>query len=673
MEILRQLIDFKNADAKEITYDKIYSDPSGQKYLSPFDLNALDVNDQSGLYSAVQGNRNQVCEFLLNLKLKKLTDKEILRHEETVRRQNARIPTENSSLFNLSSILSSNQPTNSQQPSISTSFFNQLKNVLLENTTKTYDSYVINYTKSNAFQDYHKETLFDHDQLVEETENEAKDVDQNSAERNNQDIYLNPINLNQYSKFGTTCLNEAIKNRNLPLVQLLISKGANVNLPIYESQSQSSENASNSTSIIVNSTPTTPPKIISNCLCETLKYQDEAIFAYLVDFFHFNDESFRLTLRFCKEHLLQAAHAKTSFAKKVIAFLLKSKIVHDSEYKVNLKNKLSARLLAIFQTTNNENSSSSSSSQSSVDSGLILNWNGLDPKLDKLYESWLLNATKYSKFPTKMNMEPVAGTPLTTPQSEDLNLNSTRDETNLLINVKKLHLHTITRVDLSNNCLEQLPFALFQIETLRYLKLSDNRLKKLPTGKNKDLDDVNILLINNENLYWTCNQLEEIDLDNNQLHELPAQLFLIKSLKHLNVSSNCLEALPIEMWQAPTLFDMNASFNRLSYLPIVNCDYFFYKENMSKNSRSRAYTNPAASQQSISSGRMTRRDEARQRTRTVQDHPLNSNSASGNKIIKALPNSTSQNLIVSHKEKPVFKANIWHKHSINMSGKYLKK
>lgn len=571
IEILKLLVTFKpqtRPGEKAILYDKIYQSASGDKYLNSFDLNAVDVNEQSGLFAAVQANRYQVCEYLLGLRFKKLSEKDVLRHEELVKKHNSQIPTENSSFFNLSSILSSaTQPQNQQQqPSTSFSFFSHLKSALLDNTQvakPSIDSYAVNYSKTgvnSTFHDnHHHDTLFDHEAIIEE---EESDSDQQ---------FFNPINLNKYSKFGTTCLHEAIKNRNLPLVQLLLAKGANVNSPIYETQVQPM------TGVIADAVASTAntvaaPKIISNSLCEALKNQDEPMFVYLVDLVQFDQDKYNQTFRICMDLLAGSTTVVAkSFYKKVVAYLIKFKIINDSEFKVNLKNKLSAKLISFLDSTEEEKS------QSTIDSGTILNWFDLDTKLDKLYESWLLNSVKYYKFKLRMNMEAASG-------REDSGL-SPREDSNLIINAKKLHLHAITRIDLSNNRLEQLPFALFQIESLRYMKLSGNQLQKLPTGKSKELDDVNILLINNENLYWSCNQLEEIELDNNRLVELPPQLFLIKSLKHLNVSNNCLEALPVEMWQAPTLFDLNACHNKLARLPVVNCEYFFYKENVNKNSR----------------------------------------------------------------------------------------
>lgn len=54
---------------------------------------------------------------------------------------------------------------------------------------------------------------------------------------------------------------------------------------------------------------------------------------------------------------------------------------------------------------------------------------------------------------------------------------------------KKLHIYVVTRIDLSNNDLDSLPFSIFQMESLKFLKLSNNQIKKLPHVKNQELDD----------------------------------------------------------------------------------------------------------------------------------------------------------------------------------------
>jgi hypothetical protein len=73
------------------------------------------------------------------------------------------------------------------------------------------------------------------------------------------------------------------------------------------------------------------------------------------------------------------------------------------------------------------------------------------------------------------------------------------------------HLHSLRRVDDSHNALHYLPIALFQLDSLRHLNLSHNQLMRLLTGKRKELDDVNMLLINPDHLLWSCHQLDELD------------------------------------------------------------------------------------------------------------------------------------------------------------------
>ena len=174
----------------------------------------------------------------------------------------------------------------------------------------------------------------------------------------------------------------------------------------------------------------------------------------------------------------------------------------------------------------------------SFDCGLILNWNNLDPKVIKIFESWLHNSTKYFKFSNKNLNE--NNSSLQAPSNQMIS-DDQQQQTLQSLSLKKLHFHVITRIDFSNNHLEQLPFAIFQIESLKFMKLSFNNITKLPTCRNFELDDVNKLNVPldiDSNLNWSCNLLEEFEVDNNKLEELPAQLFLLKSLKHLNVSNN---------------------------------------------------------------------------------------------------------------------------------------
>jgi hypothetical protein len=86
-------------------------------------------------------------------------------------------------------------------------------------------------------------------------------TDDSSFTDNDQvDEYLNPFNIDQYNKFGFTCLHEAIRQRNRPLTDLLLEFNADLNLPILDPNDK---------------TPT------SNCFIELAKTQNEELFLFI--------------------------------------------------------------------------------------------------------------------------------------------------------------------------------------------------------------------------------------------------------------------------------------------------------------------------------------------------------------------------------------------------------
>ena len=59
-------------------------------------------------------------------------------------------------------------------------------------------------------------------------------------------------------------------------------------------------------------------------------------------------------------------------------------------------------------------------------------------------------------------------------------------------------LHAITRIDLSNNVLVELPSCTFQLQSLRHLNVAQNKIERLPTGA------------------YSCPLLEELLLQDNR-------------------------------------------------------------------------------------------------------------------------------------------------------------
>jgi hypothetical protein len=135
---------------------------------------------------------------------------------------------------------------------------------------------------------------------------------------------------------------------------------------------------------------------------------------------------------------------------------------------------------------------------------------------------------------------------------------------------RHLLFHCITRIDLSDNSLENLPTFLFQMHSLRILNLSNNQLGDLPK----------------ENHFWLCHQLIELDVSHNALTLLPSALFQLRSLQrayagnrellflcHIDrlcivLAHNQLQYLPVEIWSAPMLTDLNVANNSLKELPV---------------------------------------------------------------------------------------------------------
>ena len=64
----------------------------------------------------------------------------------------------------------------------------------------------------------------------------------------------------------------------------------------------------------------------------------------------------------------------------MISHMLRLKIVSDPECKISMKSFLGGSIYTNAANLNSEN-------------GLILNWNNLEPKLNFVYESWLLESS----------------------------------------------------------------------------------------------------------------------------------------------------------------------------------------------------------------------------------------------------------------------------------------
>jgi Leucine-rich repeat (LRR) protein len=109
--------------------------------------------------------------------------------------------------------------------------------------------------------------------------------------------------------------------------------------------------------------------------------------------------------------------------------------------------------------------------------------------------------------------------------------------------------HVISQLNLSDNNLNDLPLAIFQLEHLVRLELSRNKIDFLP-----DSD-------------WNCPKLNHFDVSHNQLSSLPMVLFTLPMLKELLCNNNTLRDLPMEFWLAPKLKKLQLQKNQLEFFP----------------------------------------------------------------------------------------------------------
>lgn len=129
----------------------------------------------------------------------------------------------------------------------------------------------------------------------------------------------------------------------------------------------------------------------------------------------------------------------------------------------------------------------------------------------------------------------------------------------------QVSLTAITRIDISNNALVEIPQEIFTLLSLRYLNLSQNKLEKIPI---EDVSSPSKSPKKQATRYeYNVPVLEELYLQDNRLTLIPPSLFKLPSLQILDVANNKLQELPFEIWKSPKLRELNVAFNLLKDLP----------------------------------------------------------------------------------------------------------
>lgn len=170
----------------------------------------------------------------------------------------------------------------------------------------------------------------------------------------------------------------------------------------------------------------------------------------------------------------------------------------------------------------------------------MINWHNQRCHLSQIRTQWLIDASLHLNHKLKQN-----------PKSYDI------------------ALYAITRLDVSNNSLTSIPLAVFQLYSLRYLNIAQNKVEKLPIPAESPVKKTHRRKsISVEELNYNCPVLEELYLQDNRLDHIPEAIFRLPNLITLVVTNNKLQYLPYNMWLAPKLKELNASFNFLKELPI---------------------------------------------------------------------------------------------------------
>ncbi|XP_050691737.1 leucine-rich repeat serine/threonine-protein kinase 1-like isoform X4 [Eriocheir sinensis] len=337
------------------------------------------------------------------------------------------------------------------------------------------------------------------------------------TDNSHKDNMLSPLDIDMYCNSNTeTALHIAVKNKHHIIVSMLLMAGANPNLRVYLPDDEMARLAEDEY-IFTGST----------ALVEACRNRDLGMLDLLLKSHARDDE--------CKA-LFIAAHAKDEV---IVSKLLALKAHPDPEFKVN-KRALDIKPSQQFSSLNVSNAGGVYSSLA-PSTPVMINWHG-QRCLSYIKDQWLVDAS--------VNLNP------------KLRL-SPRNQV--------IALYAITRLDISNNALTELPDMIFQLPSLKTLNAAQNKIEKLPPSIGQFVDGTVTLPRkgSKKDLFQgPLSVLEEVHIQDNRLDHLPDGIFTLPALQLLDVSNNKLSSLPYKIWTAPKLRELNVSLNLLHDLPV---------------------------------------------------------------------------------------------------------
>uniref|UniRef100_A0A1I7S218 Non-specific serine/threonine protein kinase n=1 Tax=Bursaphelenchus xylophilus TaxID=6326 RepID=A0A1I7S218_BURXY len=224
----------------------------------------------------------------------------------------------------------------------------------------------------------------------------------------------------------------------------------------------------------------------------------------------------------------------------------------------------------------------------------------------------------------------------------------------------KMALSAITRIDLADNSLTDLPEELFQLSSLKILNLDHNKLEQISMPRTD----------------FACPFLESLSVEANELDDLPSELFSPKhfpSLKSANFCKNKLRRLPGSIWKHPTLNDLNLSDNLICDLSTPS------PERSRREPRQRATRNPYVAAYHSSRALVERKKESeleRRREKPAEIQKQSSVNVQKNDVLRSNIWQTELNMAVVEDDDPKDDPNNLNStnalRSLNLSGNKLR-
>lgn len=130
----------------------------------------------------------------------------------------------------------------------------------------------------------------------------------------------------------------------------------------------------------------------------------------------------------------------------------------------------------------------------------------------------------------------------------------------------------ISKLDLSNKNLGEIPKEVLRLKNLRKLNLSGNNLKQIPKDivQLKNLENLDVSKNKISNLFaknFELSKLKTLILNENNIKTIPVQIHNLSSLRKLQLADNRIEKLPPSFSSLKNLKELNISNNPIEIFP----------------------------------------------------------------------------------------------------------